>query len=73
MQHDYTPVQHDIFRILAEATDALYSSDIAERLNRELPSNATCSSIAVFELMQTMQDKIVQLSDGRWMLKRKVV
>jgi hypothetical protein len=72
VQLDYMPTEEDVLRILGEATDALYSSEIATRLNRELASQEVFWPVDVVKLMRAMDEKIVQLSDGRWTLKQRV-
>jgi hypothetical protein len=72
VQLDYMPTEEDVLRILGEATDALYSSEIATRLNRELASQEVFWPVDVVKLMRAMDEKIVQLSDGRWTLKQHV-
>ena len=60
-----------VLRILSEAPEPLYSSDIAARLNRELQLWRAYSPVDVVKLMQVMGNEVVQLSDGRWTLKRR--
>lgn len=64
--------EEHLLRILSEATDALYSSEIAVRANLELPSEAHCQPVDVVKLMLNMNDRVGQLSDGRWTLKHRV-
>ena len=63
--------QH-VMRILGEATEPLYSSEIAVRLNRELPPDARCEPTDLVKLMLSMDEQVSQLSDGRWTLKQRV-
>ena len=71
MQLDYMPSEVDLLRILGEATDALYSSEIATRLNRELAAPEVFWPVDVVKMMYAMDEKIVQLADGRWTLKQR--
>jgi hypothetical protein len=62
-----------ILRILGEATEALFASDIAERLNRELRPDSAFATVEIATHMRGMTDQVAQLPDGRWMLKRLMV
>jgi len=66
-----SPEEH-ILRILGETTEALYSSEIVARLNRELPPNAHWQPSDLVNLLLSMGDRVSQLSDGRWTLKRRM-
>jgi repressor of nif and glnA expression len=59
-----------ILRILGEATEALFSSEIAERLNKELRPDRAYSTAEIVKHLKGMSDQVAQLPDGRWMLKR---
>ena len=59
-----------ILRILGEAPEGLFASDIAERLNRELRPDSAYESVDIANYLKGMSNLIAQLSDGRWMLKR---
>jgi hypothetical protein len=61
--------QH-ILRILGEATDPLFPSEIAERLNRELGAAGVYTSLEIAARLTHMSDQAAQVPDGRWMLKR---
>jgi hypothetical protein len=61
-----------VLRVLGEAAEPLYCSEIAVRLNRELPPDAHCDPIDLVKLMLTLDDELSQLSDGRWTLKHRV-
>jgi hypothetical protein len=65
-----SPDEH-VLRILGEATVPLYSSEIAARLNRDLPPGAQWQPSDVVQLMLTMDDQVSQSSDGRWTVKRR--
>jgi repressor of nif and glnA expression len=59
-----------ILRILGEATEALFSSEIAERLNKELRPDRAYSTAEIVKHLKGMSGQVAQLPDGRWMLKR---
>ena len=58
-----------ILRILSEATEALFASDIAERLNKELRSDSAYKSVDIANYVKGMSNLIAQLPDGRWTSK----
>ena len=58
-----------ILRILGEATDPLFPSEITERLNLELGSGAGYTVTEVALRLKTLDQKVEQLPDGRWTLK----
>jgi hypothetical protein len=62
-----TPEEH-ILRILSEAKEPLFASEIADHLNRDVRTRYTNTEMV--ELLKTMAEQVAQLSDGRWMLKR---
>jgi len=59
-----------ILRILGEASEGLFASDIAERLNKELRPDTEYKTADVAKHLKGMSDQVVQLPDGGWMLKR---
>ncbi len=61
--------QH-ILLILGEATEPLFTSEIAERLNRELGNRAAYTTTEVVMGLKRLSEQVAQLPDGRWMLKR---
>ena len=61
--------QH-ILLILGEATEPLFTSEIADRLNRELGNRAPYTTTEVVMGLKTLSKQVAQLPDGRWMLKR---
>ena len=67
---DAPTLEEYILRILGEASEALFSFEIAERLNKELRPDRAYSTAEVVKLLKGMSDQVAQLSDGRWMLKR---
>jgi hypothetical protein len=66
-----TPEEH-ILRVLSEASEPLYSSDIAASLNHELGEQAY-GPMDVVKRMQGMADQVIQSSDGRWTSKRRML
>jgi hypothetical protein len=67
---DVPTLDEHILRILGEATEALFASDIAERLNKELRPDSAYITVDVAKHLRGMTDQVAQLPDGRWMLKR---
>ena len=61
-----------ILRILGEATDPLFPSEITERLNRELGAEAAYSTSEVSARLWKLAERLEQLADGRWTLKSRV-
>ena len=62
--------EEQILRILGEAKEPLFASEIAERLNSELRPDSAHSRIEVAKRLKSMSEQVAQLPDGRWMLKR---
>jgi hypothetical protein len=58
-----------ILRNLSEAPEALFSSEIAERLNKELRPDRAYSTAEIIKHLKGMSDQVAQLPDGRWTLK----
>ena len=56
-------------RILGDATEPLFTSDVAELLNLELRPGAAYTTTEVVRFLQGLEEQAVQLADGRWMLK----
>jgi hypothetical protein len=67
---DMPTIDDDIRRILCEASEGLFASDIAEHLNRELGPHSAYKSVDIANYVKGMSNLIAQLPDGRWMLKR---
>jgi hypothetical protein len=59
-----------ILRILAEATEGLFSSELTERLNKEVRPDSAYTSAQIAHHLKVMSEKFVQLLDGRWMLEK---
>ena len=58
-----------ILRIIAEATEPLYPSEITERLNFELGTGAMYTVDVVALRLKALEQKLEQINDGRWTLK----
>lgn len=61
-----------MLRILAEANDPLFPSEITERLNYELGSGAAYTVDEVALRLKSLEQLVELLSDGRWTLKRRL-
>jgi repressor of nif and glnA expression len=66
------PDELQILRILAEASEPMFPSQIAESLNTELVSGTDYDVSEVIKHLQSLGEHVVQISDGRWTLKRLV-
>jgi hypothetical protein len=55
-----------ILRILGEATEPLFPSDITDLLNTELSASAKCTAIEVVLGLRSLTDQVKQTTDGRW-------
>ena len=62
-----------ILRILGEATEPLFPSEITDRLNRERGKGAPHSMTKVVMRLQSLGKRVAQLPDGRWTLNRRRV
>lgn len=62
--------EEHILRILGEATEPLFTSEITERLNHELRPDAAYTAAEIVGRLKSMSEQVAQLPDGRWMLKR---
>jgi len=62
--------EEHILRILGEATEPLFPSEITELLNHELRPGAAYVTAEVAPRLQALENQVAQLPDGRWMLKR---
>ena len=65
------PDDEIIVRILGEAKDALFPSEITDRLNQEL-GQTTYRMTEVVICLSSLKQQTSQLSDGRWTLKRRL-
>jgi hypothetical protein len=62
--------EEHILRILGEAIEAIFPSEIAERLNDELRPGAAYTTAEVVTRLPALEKEVAQTPDGRWMLKR---
>lgn len=62
--------EKSILRILGEAEEPLFASEIAEHLNSELRPDSAYSTVEVAKWMKSMSEQVAPLLEGRWMLKR---
>jgi len=67
-----TPEQQHIVRILGEAIEPLFLSDIAGSLNAQLSSGAYFNRNEVIKNLESLYEQVTQLRDGRWTLRRRV-
>jgi len=65
--------EEHILRILSEATEPLFPSEIADRLNRELVARAACTSTEIVWRLNGLSEEVAQMPDGRWMPKRRML
>ncbi len=59
----------DILQILRESLEPLFPSDITSRLNDEFGAVSTVDIVATH--LTNLNDRVAQLSDGRWTMKRR--
>jgi repressor of nif and glnA expression len=64
------PDEQQIVRILAESGEPMYPSQIAESLNTELVSGTDYEAGEVIKHLQSLGEHVIQVSDGRWTLRR---
>jgi hypothetical protein len=62
--------EEHILRILGEATEPLFLSEITDRLNDELRPGAAYTATEIVTRLKALEKEVAQQSDGRWMLKR---
>ena len=62
--------EEHILRILGEAREPLFASEITEHLNDELRPGAAYTVPDVIGRLKSLHEQVAQLPDGRWMLKR---
>jgi hypothetical protein len=70
---DMPTIDDHILRVLGEAPEGLFASDIAERLNRELRPDSAYKSVDIANHVKGMSNLIAQLPGGRWMLKQMML
>ncbi len=59
-----------VLRILSEATEPLFASEIAEGLNLQLRPVTAYRTIEVGRILRGLHERVVLLADGRWELKQ---
>jgi hypothetical protein len=64
--------EEHILRILGEAADPLFPSEITDRLNRELGGGTAYRMTEVVMRLTNLSHQVAQLRDGRWTLKRRL-
>jgi hypothetical protein len=62
--------EEHVLRILGEATEPMFPSEITELLNHELRPGAAYTMTEVVKHLRALEGEVVQTPDGRWMLKR---
>jgi hypothetical protein len=67
-----SPDEGYILRILSEARDPLFPSEVTERVNYELVCGAPYTMTEVAMRLMTMNRAVGQLSDGRWTLRTRM-
>jgi hypothetical protein len=63
--------QH-ILLVLVEVGEALFASEITNRINRKLGVGITYTTGQVVEHLKHLNEQVAPLPDGRWMLKRSM-
>jgi len=64
--------QEQLVRILGEAPEPLFPSEITARLNQSLGGRTPYTITEVVMFLKRLADQIEQTSDGRWALKRRM-
>jgi hypothetical protein len=64
------PDQQQMLRILAESGQPMFPSEISECLNAELVSGTDYNTSEVIKHLQLLDEHVVQVEDGRWVLRR---
>ena len=60
-----------ILRILSEAQEPLYASEIADRMNKDVGPKAAYTAIEVVNRLQNLGEQVVQLPEGGWTLRQR--
>jgi len=61
-----------LLRILGEASEAMFPSEITDRLNHELGTRTPYTLTEVVMLLKRLTEQVVQTADGRWTLKQRL-
>jgi hypothetical protein len=64
--------EEQLLRILGEATEPIFPSEITDRLNRALGTRTPYTITEVVMFLKRLTEQVVQTADGRWTLKRKI-
>jgi hypothetical protein len=64
--------EEQLLRILGEATEPLFPSEITDRLNRGLGARTPYTMMEVVMFLKRLSEHVEQTSDGRWMLRRRL-
>ena len=62
--------EEHILRVLGEALEPLYASEIADRLNEEVGPSAAYTAVEIVRRLQNLSAQVLQLPEGGWTLKR---
>lgn len=65
--------EEEILRVLSDAMEPLFPSEITDSLNRELNGKSVYTMTQVVVSLQKLGRIVVQVPDGRWTLKRRMV
>jgi hypothetical protein len=60
------PYDEHIMRILSEANEPLFPSEIAARLNKEIGPNSSYKRMEVLTRLKALEKKVARLPEGRW-------
>jgi hypothetical protein len=63
--------EEHIVRVLRESSEPLFPSEISERLNDELGSGAAYTTTEIVTRLIGLGERVEQLPDGGWTLKRR--
>ena len=64
--------EEHILRILAEATEPLFTSEITDRMNAEVGGEGAYTMSEISTRLHGLSAQVEQLTDGRWTLKRRM-
>ncbi len=64
--------EEQLLRILGEATEPIFASEITDRLNRELGTRTPYTITEVVMFLKRLTGQVEQIKDGRWTLKRRI-
>jgi hypothetical protein len=64
--------EEQLLRILGEATERIFPSEITDRLNRKLGTRTPYTITEIVMFLKRLTEQVVQTADGRWTLKRRI-